>query len=207
MWRERGQEFGRALSLELCGAPWMGLPRNEEVPLDRADQERCWSLFLQHRARLTRYVKRLMPEVQDPVDVVQEVGLRLLRQPPMPLCFDRFDAWCRSVARHVVLHELRSARHERKKLAALGLDGSVNFWQPELQAEMRSTLVRRLKGVDAESCELLTRRYVLEQTSEEIAQAMNLSAAAVRMRLMRLRDSLSAPVRRDAARRKARSVE
>ncbi len=176
--------------------------------MDRADQERCWSLFLEHRARLTRYVKRLMPELQDPTDVVQEVGLRLLRQSPtMPPHGDRFDAWCRAVARHVVLHELRSARHERKKLAELDLNGQLDSWQPDLRAEARSTLVRRLAGVDAESQELLMRRYVLEQTSQEIARQMNLSAAAVRMRLMRLRDALGLSVTPDAGRRRARSVE
>src|SRR5262245_47589668 len=99
-----------------------------------------------------------MPEMQDTGDVVQAVGLRLLRQPPAPMYYERFDAWCRSVARHVVLHELRAARHERKKLAALDIERRVDAWEPESRAVVRSTVARRLEGVDAESQELLMRR-------------------------------------------------
>ncbi len=64
------------------------------------------------------------------------------------------------------------------------------MWLPERQAATRSVVLQRLEGVDPESRDLLFRRYVLEQTSGEIAQDLKLTAAAVRMRLMRLRETL-----------------
>jgi RNA polymerase sigma-70 factor (ECF subfamily) len=158
--------------------------------LNQADLDRYWTLFLRQRRRLTQYVRRLVPDPQDAIDVVQEVGLRLLRQPSAPASRDQFEAWCRSVARNVVLQDLRAARYERQKLAALGRDGAVDVWLPERLAAMRSVVIHRLEGVDAESRDLLFRRYVLEQTSGEIAHDLKLTAAAVRMRLMRLRESL-----------------
>ena len=158
--------------------------------MNEADLDRYWTLFLRQRRRLTQYVRRLVPDLQDATDVVQEVGLRLLRQPSAPASRDQFEAWCRSVARNVVLQDLRAARYERAKLEAFGRDGVVDVWWPQRQAEMRSAVLERLEGVDPESRDLLFRRYVLEQTSGEIAQELKLTAAAVRMRLMRLRETL-----------------
>ena len=158
--------------------------------MNQADLDRCWMLFVRQRRRLTQYVRRLVPDLQDATDVVQEVGLRLLRQPSAPASWDQFEAWCRSVARNVVLQDLRAARYERAKLAAFGRDGAVDVWLPERQAAMRSVVLHRLEGVDPESRDLLFRRYVLEQTSGEIAHDLKLTAAAVRMRLMRLRETL-----------------
>ena len=159
--------------------------------MNRVDEERCWKSFVQERRQLLAYVKRLAPPGCDGVDIVQEVGLRLLCQPDAAVIEDRLSAWCKSVARHIVLHELRAARYERAKLAALDVRRNVDAWEPERRAAIRSTLVRKLARIDPLSRDLLLRRYVLEQTSDEIAHITGLSSAAVRMRLMRARATLS----------------
>ena len=47
--------------------------------------------------------------------------------------------------------------------------------------------------MDELSREMVVRRYLLGQTSEEIARGFDTSAAAVRMRLMRIRSERAAP--------------
>jgi RNA polymerase sigma factor (sigma-70 family) len=146
-----------------------------------------WRLFLEERARLLAYVRRLAPAGCDGGDVVQEVGLRLLCHDDVSASRTQLVAWCKAVARHIVLHELRAKRYERAKLAALDNVSVPDAWESEWRAAVRSTVAGELDRMDALSRELVVRRYVLEQTSNEIAQEVNLSPAAVRMRLMRIR--------------------
>ena len=153
---------------------------------------RSWLLFLQERRRLLAYIKRLAPVGCDGVDILQEVGLRLLRRPDAEVSGDGLTAWCKAVARHIVLHELRAARYERVKLAALGAAPRPDAWESERLAALRSTLMGALERMDPLSRELLLRRYLLEQTSNEIARELHMSSAAVRMRLMRIREELGA---------------
>src|SRR5687767_13321391 len=108
----------------------------------------CWNLFQQERAHLLAYIKRLAPERCDGVDVLQEVGLRLLRRPDVAVSREALTAWCKAVARHIVLHELRAARYERAKLAALDAAPRQDAWEPERLAALRSTLMDELERME-----------------------------------------------------------
>lgn len=146
--------------------------------------------FLEERERLLAYVKRIAPVGCEEIDVLQEVGLRLLAQPEMEGCRDRVTAWCKTVARHIVLHELRAARYERAKIAALELGGTQDAWEPERLATMRATIAGVLERMDPLAREIVIRRYVLEQNSSEIARDLDLTPAGIRMRLKRIRDEM-----------------
>lgn len=159
--------------------------------MDRSDAKRCVRLFEQHREQLQRYVRRLVSQECEVTDIVQEVGVRLLSQPTMPSGEQSFGAWCKAVARHVVLHERRATRYRRALLAEIETAHWSDVFRPETRAAIRFTVLRQLEGIDPLSQELLVRRYVLEQTSDEISRDLELSAAAVRMRLKRLRETLS----------------
>lgn len=160
--------------------------------MTEAEVDHRWSLFLKERRHLLAYVRRLAPWGCEHTDVLQEVGLQLLLQPDSAIPRDRFAAWLKSVARHIVLHKLRAQRYERAKLAALDTVSHVDPWASDRDERVRSSLACELEQMDRPSREILLRRYVLGQTSHEIASEMNLSAAAVRMRLMRIRGELSA---------------
>lgn len=149
-----------------------------------------WNLFVEERDNLLAYVKRIAPMGCDDVDIVQEVGLRLLRQTDVAACREQVMAWCKSVARHILLHELRAARYERAKIAALNFDSVPDVWESERRAALRLTLTHELERMDPTSRDLVLRRYVLEQTSQEIARDVELNPPAVRMRLMRIREEL-----------------
>jgi len=170
------------------------------------DAKLCWRVFFKHRSQLARYVRNLGPSEQDTVDILQEVALRLLRQPRAPAPPQALPAWCKAVARRIVLHELRAARYERHKLAALSMCVSPESRQRDAGAMTRMIVRQWLAAVSDQEREMLLRRYLLEENSWEIAEAMMLSPAAVRMRLMRLRRHLQpAPVEAPKSRPRAHS--
>jgi RNA polymerase sigma factor (sigma-70 family) len=157
--------------------------------LTRVDDARV-RLFIEERDNLLAYVKRIAPIGCEGADILQEVGLRLLCRTDIDADRDHVTAWCKSVARHIVLHELRAARYERAKLSALDAASSPDAWESQTRAALRSTAARELERMDFASRDLVLRRYVLEQTSSEIARDIDLSAPAVRMRLMRIREEI-----------------
>jgi RNA polymerase sigma factor (sigma-70 family) len=159
--------------------------------VDQADTERCWNLFLAHHRQLQVYVRRLVSAEHDTTDIVHEVALRLLNQPSAPSCNESFGAWCKAVARHIVLQQRRALRYRRALLTEIDAGHQSDAWRAEALSTVRLAIIRQLNDIDPLSRELLLRRYVLEQTSDEIAHDTKLSPAAVRMRLMRLRDVLA----------------
>jgi len=159
--------------------------------VDQADTERCWNLFLAHHRQLQVYVRRLVDAEHDTTDIVHEVALRLLNQPSVPSCNESFGAWCKAVARHIVLQQRRTLRYRRALLTEIDAARWSDAWRAESLSTVRLAVIRQLNDIDPLSRELLLRRYVLEQTSDEIARDTKLSSAAVRMRLMRLRDALA----------------
>jgi hypothetical protein len=89
-------------------------------------------------------------------------------------------------------------RMRRRALAELPLEEEVMeehshaVWDPERHIDARKSLARALVDLDSDGLELLVRRYVFEETGKELADEMAQSPAALRMRLMRLRSTLSA---------------
>ncbi|WP_166843827.1 sigma-70 family RNA polymerase sigma factor [Isoptericola sp. BMS4] len=71
-----------------------------------------------HAAALHRFVARLVPDDADAEDVVQEALLRLWRHPDvLERPEESVRAWLFTVARHLVVDHLRSARHARERVA------------------------------------------------------------------------------------------
>ncbi|HEY5450966.1 MAG TPA: hypothetical protein VIQ54_19565, partial [Polyangia bacterium] len=66
---------------------------------------------------------------------------------------------------------------------------------PEAVLDARVRVQRLVQDMDSEGLELLYRRYVLQESGRELADDRASSPAAMRMRLMRLRSSVSAMVR------------
>jgi DNA-directed RNA polymerase specialized sigma24 family protein len=140
------------------------------------------------------YVRRLVGDRERINEVLQEVSLRMLitRGPDEPM---RFSAWSRGIARHVVAHDWRM---RRRALDEQPLEGdsieelSAPPTDPEGHVDARVWMARVRDGIDEAALELLYRRYVLEETGRELADEMAQSPAAIRMRLMRLRSTVSA---------------
>jgi hypothetical protein len=75
-------------------------------------------------------------------------------------------------------------------------------WEPERHIDARRSMARAMIDIDSQGLELLVRRYVFEESGKELADELEQTPAALRMRLMRLRSMLSGGAR-SAAQRKA----
>ena len=155
--------------------------------------ERRWELFLESRERLERLAFYLLGNVEDAQDLVQDLGLRILRHPTGPRDEACFQAWCKGLMRNVAADNRRTAG--RRPAEPVGLvideyDARVTPVDPMLIVERRTKLGKHLSSLDTGSYQVLVRRYVLGQTATEIANDLQSSPAGVRMKLKRLRSKL-----------------
>lgn len=138
---------------------------------------------------LMSYVRRLVGDAELARDVMQNVSVTILTAPEAPSNGMQFAAWCRGVARNVAAYERRVRRRSQSILPEGDLDDERP--DPELNPEestnSRKMLRSLVRELGADEFELLVRRYVLEEDSNELANDLEQSPAALRMRLMRLR--------------------
>jgi RNA polymerase sigma-70 factor (ECF subfamily) len=166
------------------------LQGDEQAPLD---PERRWELFVESRDRFTRFALHLLGNAEDAQDLVQEVGIRVLRHPTGPRDEACFQAWCKGLLRNSAADYRRTAVRRPIELVGLGIDdfgGRVTPVDPMVAVERRTKLSKHLGDLDSGSQQVLMRRYVLGQTAAEIASDTHTSAAGVRMKLKRLRSRL-----------------
>jgi DNA-directed RNA polymerase specialized sigma24 family protein len=153
-----------------------------------------WRLLIDALPMLHGYVHRLIGHGERAKEVCQEVSLCMLATegPDDP---ERYAAWGRGVARHVIARDWRMRRRERAEqpledeLIDEVAEASAD---PEGHLDARAWIARIADDIDSDGMELLFRRYVLQETGKALADEMAQTPAAIRMRLMRLRSSASA---------------
>jgi len=156
-----------------------------------------WSLLIHSLPMLQAYVRRLADNDEQAKEILQEVSVRMLATegPDDP---ERYAAWARGVVRHVVAHDWRKRRRARAE-QPFEEDQVEEFVEPptdpEAHLDARACVERIVGDLDSEGVELLYRRYVLQESGKELADELARSPASVRMRLMRLRSSVSALAR------------
>src|SRR6185503_15173853 len=138
---------------------------------------------------LMLYVRRLVGDAEIARDVMQNVSVTVLTAPDAPSDSPQFAAWCRGVARNVAAYERRVRRRSQSMFPEEDVenerpDPETN---PEESTNSRKVLRSLVRELGADEFELLVRRYVLEEDSNELASDLEQSPAALRMRLMRLR--------------------
>jgi RNA polymerase sigma-70 factor (ECF subfamily) len=181
------------------------------------DEPARQELLARHRAYLCRFVElRLDPKLRprlDPSDVVQDAQLEAvrrlpdyLRQPALPfrlwlrqIAYDRLlmahrqhvQAARRAVGRDVALPDCSSLLLAQQLLAG-GPTASEQVSRQELAGRVRQAMAQ----LAAADCDLLVMRNFEGLTSEEVAQVLEITPAAVRQRygriLLRLRKLLLA---------------
>lgn len=156
-----------------------------------------WRLLIGSLPMLQAYVRRLSGNDEHARELLQEVSVRMLATegPDDP---ERYAAWARGVARHVIAHDWRMRRRacaeqlfEEEMMVELAEPAA----DPEAHLDARAWVERIIDDLDSEALELLYRRYVLQESGKELADDHASSPAAMRMRLMRLRSSVSALAR------------
>jgi RNA polymerase sigma factor (sigma-70 family) len=127
---------------------------------------------------------------EDADDLAQDLALVILAHHTGPPDAEGFVGWCCGVARNLAAHrrrsEMRRLRAAENPVAAGGADSGAERDNPESSAMLRESLALKLDGLNPVALCLLRDRFVMEETSEEIAARLNVSSASVRMRIARL---------------------
>ena len=98
-------------------------------------------------------------------------------------------AWLGRVARNKAVDRLRMSRIDAPLDETLGTEEDI-LLEETARGERAAQLRRAVSKLSKADREIIARYYDLCQSTPEIAAAMGLSAAAVRMRLMRSREAI-----------------
>ena len=159
-------------------------------------EERVSRLYLKNQAMLMEYIRALIHNAQDSEDVLQEVGMIILSRAKAPEADEIFPAWARGVARNAILHFWRTRQRARVIPDSRLVDLVDTAFEEsddvsELMAARRNALENCLKIVQGQSLSILRMRYQRGLTCESIAKIVKKTPGAVRVMLMRTRDSLA----------------
>jgi RNA polymerase sigma factor (sigma-70 family) len=149
------------------------------------------ALLLSHRDTIGKYVRRLAPTREDAEDLAQDLAIVVLAHNRGPPDAASFVGWCCGVGRNLAAHKRRSEMRRRRRVEdGANLEGGTEWtarqFDPEHNAIIRESLAMRLDGLNLVAVRLLRDRFVLEETSEEIAARSNVSSVSIRMRIARL---------------------
>lgn len=161
--------------------------------------------FIRDRHRLGAFVNGLLRDAHAAEDVIQEVWLRLAVEVDKGTAIENQPAWCRGVARNLILKHWR-AQKSAKVVANSGVmeaflaqverafsevDDSSGEWERRQQA-----LDECVASLPEKSRRMLSLRYEARAPVEEVASEMGQSFNAVTKALYRLRQALGDCVER-----------
>jgi len=157
-------------------------------------KEETVRLFMKHQRMLREFILSLVPDSNDADDILQEVSVVVLAKSDPPQDFQKFPAWCRGVARNVLLHHWRTKRKtltpSPRFLEAVEMAYQEGDAREDEMNLRRRALEECLKRLPESSRSLLEMRYVRQVPSQEIARTLGRSATGVRMALVRVRQAL-----------------
>ena len=166
------------------------------------ERDRLIREFQRDRLRLIAYIRSLLGDTDLTEDIFQEVSVVVLQKAEEFVEGSDLQAWCRGIARNLVLRE----REKSKRLRALSdlkivelVD--VAFQENagrDLMDSRRSLLKKCMERLAAPSKDLLQLRYSAGLSLREVAHKLGRTEAAVQVGLSRLRKWLSECVERRA---------
>lgn len=172
---------------------------NSENPAATTTEE-AQLLFVRHEGVIRAFVRALQPSLADADDVMQETFLMVSRKASTFEPGTNFPAWACGIARLKVLENLRQRQRATVLSEAAILALTEDAPAPEVTVRREAALARCLDKVGPKARDLLWRRYSSRQNSDEMAIALGMTPAAVRMAMFKarafLRDCISAELKR-----------
>jgi RNA polymerase sigma-70 factor (ECF subfamily) len=178
-------------------------PLSEELTLVRAAKQGDDKAFEELVRRYDRNVFRIAQHItqnrEDAEDVVQDAFLKAYRNLPQFQEQSKFYTWLVRIAVNEALMKLRRRKPERTvsldeeiKTEDDSVPREVADWSPNPeqmynQAELRDILTRTIQGLPPGFRTVFVLRDVEGLSTEETAQALELSIPAVKSRLLRAR--------------------
>lgn len=139
--------------------------------------------FEEHRGRVYRWAYALCGRHEDALDAVQDVFLRMLKNPPEPAGPFAVIAWLRRVTSHVVIDRWRRAADQ----AALP-DGPLADRRPVESPEARETaeqLRKAIQSLSEQQRQVLLAKAYDRLSFSQIADELGISASTAKTHYLR----------------------
>jgi RNA polymerase sigma-70 factor, ECF subfamily len=155
--------------------------------VDTMDEESFHILYQRTAGPLRAYAARVLGNVTQADDIVQESYLRLLRRPTANQDLQRLRALLFRIATNLMIDHWRSRRHEVADSSPAGRDsGSLG---PDLP--LRVDMERGFQQLNPQQRQMMWLAYVEGADHAEIAEAMGLRKGSVKVLLSRVRHKLA----------------
>lgn len=142
--------------------------------------------------KLFRFAKRILSNVEEAEDVVQEVFIKLWNNKDQLEQINNLDAWCMTATRNLSIDKLRS-KHQQTQQLHSGLDREDHAPSPYHQAANNDLVeqVRRFMNELPEvQQQIMHLRDIEGFAYQEIAEALDISLEQVKVYLFRARKAV-----------------
>jgi len=164
-----------------------------------ADAEAFVAELLANTRRIYVFLATLLATPEEVEDVYQQTCLALWRKRSLYEPGRSFYAWACGFARNEALRHLRSSRSARIRLSEKAIEAIADEQLNESPGhgdQRLSALEECLEGLQNRQRLLLQRCYAGDETIRAVSEDMGISAAALTMRLQRIRHALTKCVER-----------
>jgi RNA polymerase sigma-70 factor (ECF subfamily) len=147
-------------------------------------------LLTSEQTSLFRYIVTLLGHTNDANNVLQQTNLVLWRKASEFTFGTNFHVWAKTIAYYQTLAFLRDRKRDKHIFDEALLEQLAS--EPELfdEDERRVALRHCLGSISRNSLDLLQQRYDPGRSIHEIAKAQHKSESAIKMALLRIRQSL-----------------
>jgi RNA polymerase sigma-70 factor, ECF subfamily len=165
------------------------MPASSLDVLDRfrqGDPDAFEAVFREHQARVYRWVLRIVRNPAAAEDLTVETFWRVYRAHARFEPERAFEAWARRIATHAALDWLRFHRKELALHVELCAEVSARpVSDPGVSAEIRTKIAQAFARLPPRLRVAATLAVIEEQPQKEVAEALGISIAAVKLRVFR----------------------
>ncbi len=149
--------------------------------------EHVQTLFIQNEGVLRAFIRGLLPALDDADDILQETFVTVSRKAKAFEVGTNFVAWACSIARLKVLESFRARTRAGALSEAALLALADDAPSVEVLHSREAALVKCIEKLAPKSRELLWRRYLRRESSDEMASGLGITSTAVRVALSKIR--------------------
>ena len=146
------------------------------------------------QAKLTLYVRSLMPADRGAEEVVQQANSKIWQKRNDFQLGTNFQAWAMAIARYEVLNyrkqQARDARLQFSDELEQTITEELQEWNDD-QVDRHAALQNCLQQLKPESRDLLMTRYASSETLADLSHRIGRSVGGIKVTLSRLRSKLS----------------
>jgi RNA polymerase sigma factor (sigma-70 family) len=143
------------------------------------------SLFRQHQRAVYQWALRIVRDPSIAEDVTVEAFWRMHRAHARFQPARGFEAWARTIATHAALDALRTQRHDGPPPEPVEELPAPVIADPALSAEIRQTTTQAFNRLPPKLRIAAVLAVIEELPHKEVAEALGISVAAVKLRVFR----------------------